>query len=156
VYFGFFLFHFFKKISIFFLCFALWGAFLCRLICLIQADLKALVAYSSIRHIGVIIVGVFCNILRGVKGFIIIIVAHAFCSSALFFLVGYHYERRTRRQVILSRGFRILSYFMGVYWFFFLRANFAAPPFIRLLGELSIFISLIFFRKVYFICLRIY
>jgi len=70
-----------------------------------------------------------------------------FVLQLYFFLVGYHYERRTRRQVILSRGFRILSYFMGVYWFFFLRANFAAPPFIRLLGELSIFISLIFLGK---------
>jgi NADH-ubiquinone oxidoreductase chain 4 len=99
--------------SIFFLSFSLWGAFLCSLICLVQTDLKALIAYSSVSHMGVILTGLFNNFLRGVKGFIIIIVSHAFCSSALFFIVGYHYERRRRRQVLISRGFRVISFLIG-------------------------------------------
>jgi len=111
----FFLFYYFSYLSYFFIIFSLWGAFFCRIICLIQADMKALVAYSSISHMGVMVSGVFLNVLSSLKGFIIIIIAHAFCSSALFFLVGFHYERGSSRQVLLVRGYGIISFIMGAY-----------------------------------------
>jgi NADH-ubiquinone oxidoreductase chain 4 len=80
------------------------GATLRALVALVQTDMKAIVAYSSIRHIGVIIGGFF-NLIRGaLKGSFIIIIAHGFCSSALFFLVNISYEQNNSRQVVLLGG----------------------------------------------------
>jgi len=109
------LFHSFTKIRVFLLSFSLAGAALSRLICLIQSDIKALVAYRRVSHMGVIVRGVFADTLASLKGFIIIMLAHAFCSSALFFLVGYHYERARTRQVLVIRNFRVVFFFYWVY-----------------------------------------
>lgn len=69
-----------------------------------QSDAKSLVAYSSVRHMGVMLAGVMLMGTLSVKGAIVIIIAHGFCSSALFFLVNFHYERSGTRQILLLRG----------------------------------------------------
>ena len=148
-----FLFKFNASMWDFFLSYSFFGALVCAIICLAQADLKSLVAYSSVSHMGVIVGGIFLNSLVGLKGFIIIILRHAFCSSALFFLVNFNYERTSRRQVLISRLFSLLPFFIGIFLFLFLAANFAAPPFIRLVGELGVFIALVYKRKVLWVLL---
>jgi len=81
-----------------------WGALICSQICLSQTDLKSLIAFSSISHIGVIICGL-CNFIDfGIMGCFIILISHGFCSSALFFLVNSKYERILSRQILIIRG----------------------------------------------------
>ena len=132
------------KIS-FFLCFfilvlLLWGALLSRLICLRQTDIKSLIAYSSVGHMGIIIRGVFFFRQLAVKGSFVIIIVHGFCSAALFYLVNFHYERTFSRQIFNNRGLFILYSLISSLWFFFLVVNFSAPPFISLIGEIAIYI----------------
>jgi len=69
-----------------------------------QRDTKSLIAYSSVRHMGLLIGGIFLISNISLKGILIIILGHGFCSSALFFLVNFHYERRITRQSLLIRG----------------------------------------------------
>jgi NADH-ubiquinone oxidoreductase chain 4 len=115
-----------------------WGGLLARLIASRQADLKSLVAYSSIRHIGVLLVGVFYMGVSSLKGAFIIVLAHGFCSSSLFFLVNFFYERCFSRQIIIIGGEGLLFYGIAFWWFLFLAINFSAPPFVSLLGEILI------------------
>jgi len=121
-----------------------WGAFWSSCVSLIQTDIKSLVAYSSIRHMGVIIGGFFRHIRVAVKGTFIIMLAHGFCSSAIFFITNILYEQNQRRQLLLLRGQRRLFIILGCWWFFFLIINFSAPPFISLFGELLIIVQTTF------------
>jgi NADH-quinone oxidoreductase subunit M len=64
-----------------------------------QKDLKRLVAYSSVAHLGFIILGMFSLTLQGIEGGILIMVNHGITTGALFLLVGMIYERRHTRLI---------------------------------------------------------
>jgi NADH-ubiquinone oxidoreductase chain 4 len=82
----------------------IYGAVVRRVIALRQTDIKSLVAYSSISHMGIIIAGLVCFSSISSMGTFIILLSHGFCSSALFYLVNFHYERSYSRQILLSSG----------------------------------------------------
>jgi len=64
-----------------------------------QKDLKRLVAYSSIAHLGFIVLGVFSMTVQGIEGGVLIMVNHGITTGALFLLVGWIYERRHTRSI---------------------------------------------------------
>jgi NADH:ubiquinone oxidoreductase subunit 4 (subunit M) len=64
-----------------------------------QEDLKRLVAYSSVSHMGLIVVGIFCLNLAGLKGGIVQMLNHGLSTGALFILVGALYERKKTRNL---------------------------------------------------------
>ena len=71
-----------------------------------QTDFKCLVAYSSVAHIGVVVLGLFSNTIRGIEGRIFLSLAHGFVSPALFLLVG---------GVLYSRFHtRVIRYYRGI------------------------------------------
>ena len=115
--------------------FLVWGALLRRFVALRQADIKSLIAYSSVGHMGIMLGGIAILSSVSLKGTLLIILGHGFCSSALFFIVNFFYERSHTRQIVLLRG--QINFFLQVsyWWFLFLIVNFSAPPFITLLGE---------------------
>lgn len=119
--------------------FLVLGALLARIIARRQSDLKSLVAYSSISHIGILIRGVVFGGASALKGRFIILLSHGFCSSALFFLVNFFFERSFSRQIVSLSGEMSLYFAIGIWWFLFLARNFSAPPFLRLIGELLVF-----------------
>ncbi|MDQ1402153.1 MAG: NADH-quinone oxidoreductase subunit [Actinomycetota bacterium] len=65
----------------------------------VQKDLKRLVAYSSVAHLGFIILGVFAFTTQGLSGGVLQMVNHGLSTGALFLLVGMIYERRHTRQI---------------------------------------------------------
>ena len=65
----------------------------------VQKDLKRLVAYSSVAHLGFIILGVFSLTTQGIQGGVLQMVNHGISTGALFILVGWIYERRHTRQI---------------------------------------------------------
>jgi len=64
-----------------------------------QTDLKAMVAYSSISHMGFVLIGVAALTVTGVTGAVLQMVSHGFISAALFFLVGVIYQRTHTREI---------------------------------------------------------
>lgn len=80
------------------------GRLIIGLICLVQIDIKRIVAYSSVLHINIIL----CGLIRLYKiGFIrryIIIISHGLCSSGLFYIVNLYYYRTTRRLLLFNKG----------------------------------------------------
>jgi len=119
----------------------LCGGLLASFICMGQTDIKALVAYSSVAHIAVVLVGLRTANLLGLEGALIVVVAHGLCSSGLFALVGLRYIRLSRRSLLLVRGSLCITPLLTLWWFLFSIFNMAAPPSSNLAGEIFIFIS---------------
>jgi NADH-ubiquinone oxidoreductase chain 4 len=88
----------------FFISIRLVGRFLISLICLRQIDIKALIAYSSVAHIGIVLRGLLTLTYWGLTGSYILIIAHGLCSSGLFSLANITYERVRRRRLIINKG----------------------------------------------------
>lgn len=117
---------------------SLVGGFLVRLICLRQTDLKSLIAYSSVAHIGIVLAGLIRITYWGLCGSYTLIIAHGLCSSGLFCLANISYERLGRRSLLINRGLLNFIPSIALWWFLLSSANIAAPPTLNLLGEISL------------------
>lgn len=114
------------------------GAIVTRLICMRQPDLKSLIAYSSVGHIGLILTGMLSNSSWGMTGRLIMIVAHGLSSSALFIIANLSYEITHTRRIFLTKGLITINPIISIWWFLFIAANMAAPPSINLLREITL------------------
>nr|QGZ08798.1 NADH dehydrogenase subunit 4 [Cryptopsaras couesii]QGZ08851.1 NADH dehydrogenase subunit 4 [Cryptopsaras couesii] len=125
-----------------FLIFSLWGVVMAGSICLRQTDLKSLIAYSSVSHMGLVIAGILSQTPGGFTGALMLMIAHGLTSSALFCLANMSYERTHTRKMVLNRGTQLLLPLTTAWWFIATLANLALPPFPNLMGELMIMTSL--------------
>nr|QVT15703.1 NADH dehydrogenase subunit 4 [Cottus koreanus] len=131
-----------KELSYPFIVFALWGIIMTGSICLRQTDLKSLIAYSSVSHMGLVVGGILIQTPWGFSGALILMVAHGLASSTLFCLANTSYERTHSRTMLLARGLQMVLPLMTAWWFIASLANLALPPLPNLMGELMIITSL--------------
>jgi len=78
----------------------LYGA----LVAMVQPDFKKLVAYSSVSHMGFVMLGIFSLTVNGVQGALMVMISHGISTGALFFLIGMVYERRHSRLIAAYGG----------------------------------------------------
>nr|QLY89936.1 NADH dehydrogenase subunit 4 [Brachycentrus maculatus] len=138
-----FLYYLNKKFGVIFISISLVGAFFVSLICFFQVDLKALVAYSSVVHMGLMLGGLMTLTNWGVSGGYLLMIGHGLCSSGLFCLVNMNYERLHSRNLFINKGMMVMMPSLSLWWFLLLSSNMAAPPSLNLLGEISLMISLL-------------
>ena len=69
------------------------------LVAMVQPDFKKLVAYSSVSHLGFVMLGIFALTLQSVQGALLVMINHGISTGALFLLVGMMYERRHSRMI---------------------------------------------------------
>nr|WPR14739.1 NADH dehydrogenase subunit 4 [Pseudomphala latericea] len=138
-----------STISVMIFSLAIWGGVLTSVVCFRQVDFKSLIAYSSVGHMSLMLAGAFSNCSWGWSGGLVLMVSHGFCSSALFALANYTYEKTHSRSLFLSKGMLLIFPSLAMWWFLFCVINMAAPPSINLLGEIMIFPSVIFNSKYY-------
>nr|WCK11822.1 NADH dehydrogenase subunit 4 [Taenioides cirratus] len=131
-----------KELSYPFIILALWGVVMTGSICLRQTDLKSLIAYSSVGHMGLVAGGILIQTPWGFSGALILMIAHGLTSSALFCLANTNYERTHTRTMVLARGMQMILPLMTSWWFIASLANLALPPLPNLMGELMIIVSL--------------
>ena len=117
---------------------SLTGGVMTRIICIRQIDLKILIAYSSIVHIRIIIIGLISFSNWRINGAILIIVAHGLISPAIFFLISYLYEFFHSRRMIIFKGVRVLRPTFCFMWFLTNSLNIRLPPFISFFSEICI------------------
>nr|NP_795842.1 NADH dehydrogenase subunit 4 [Salangichthys microdon]BAC58247.1 NADH dehydrogenase subunit 4 [Salangichthys microdon] len=127
-----------KELAYPFIVLALWGVIMTGSICLRQTDLKSLIAYSSVSHMGLVAGGILIQTPWGFTGAIILMIAHGLASSALFCLANTAYERTHSRTMLLARGLQMVLPLMTTWWFIANLANLALPPLPNLMGELMI------------------
>nr|QHD47843.1 NADH dehydrogenase subunit 4 [Calineuria stigmatica] len=122
---------------------SLVGGVLVSLICLRQTDLKALIAYSSVAHMGIVLGGLMTMTYWGFCGSFTLMIAHGLCSSGLFCLANISYERMGSRSLMINRGLMNFMPSMTLWWFLLSSCNMAAPPSLNLLSEISLLNSMV-------------
>nr|ACJ43956.1 NADH dehydrogenase subunit 4 [Tylototriton asperrimus] len=131
-----------KEMSYPFMILALWGVVMTGLICMRQTDLKSLIAYSSVSHMGLVIAAIMIQTPWGMTGAIILMISHGLISSALFCLANLNYERTHSRTLLLARGTQTILPLTATWWLLTNLSNMALPPSMNLWGELTIMVSL--------------
>nr|WNH21240.1 NADH dehydrogenase subunit 4 [Gymnothorax pindae] len=131
-----------KELAYPFIVLALWGIIMTGSICMRQTDLKSMIAYSSVSHMGLVAAGILIQTPWGFTGAIILMIAHGLVSSALFCMANTNYERTHSRTLLLARGLQMLLPLMATWWFIASLANLALPPLPNLMGELMIITSM--------------
>nr|AZF99018.1 NADH dehydrogenase subunit 4 [Megalodontes spiraeae] len=119
------------------------GGLIISLVCLIQVDMKLLIAYSSIVHMGLILSGMLTLFKWGFVGSLILMIGHGLCSSGLFYLSGVLYERTQSRSLFINKGMMNFMPSMSMWWFLMSIINMAAPPSLNLLSEIMLICSLL-------------
>nr|YP_009116442.1 NADH dehydrogenase subunit 4 [Periparus ater]AJD76935.1 NADH dehydrogenase subunit 4 [Periparus ater] len=125
-----------------FITLALWGALMTSAICLRQIDLKSLIAYSSVSHMGLVVAATMIQTQWAFSGAMILMISHGLTSSMLFCLANTNYERTHSRILLLTRGLQPLLPLMATWWLLANLTNMAIPPTTNLMAELTIIIAL--------------
>nr|QZZ18184.1 NADH dehydrogenase subunit 4 [Burara harisa] len=111
--------------------------------CFCQVDMKSLIAYSSVAHMGLVIGGIMTLNYWGFMGSYVLMIGHGLCSSGLFCLANMNFERLGSRSLFLNKGMMSFMPSLSLWWFLLLSAAMAAPPTMNLLGEISLINSLV-------------
>nr|YP_009727428.1 NADH dehydrogenase subunit 4 [Diamesus osculans]QIA46742.1 NADH dehydrogenase subunit 4 [Diamesus osculans] len=131
------------KFNFIFIMISMVGGLFVSLICLRQSDMKSLIAYSSVAHMGLVLGGIMTLNYWGLCGALVMMLAHGLCSSGLFCLANISYERILSRSIYLNKGLINLMPSMTLWWFLLSSSNMAAPPSLNLLGEIMLINSLV-------------
>jgi NADH-quinone oxidoreductase subunit M len=119
------------------------GIIFCSLSAVVQLDLKKLIAYSSIAHMNLVLLGIFSLNLQGIQGSIFLMLAHGLVSSGLFFLVGFLYDRHHTRLITYYSGLvQTMPIFTTLLFLFFL-ANISFPLTANFVGEILVLAGII-------------
>jgi len=99
-------------------------------------DIKELIAYSSVCHASVYLIGVFSNTIQGLEGSIVLGLAHGFVSSGLFICAGgILYDRTGTRMIFFYRGAAQLMPIFAILFFLLALGNCGAPLTVNFVGE---------------------
>lgn len=135
----------FPEASVFFtpfvFCLSLLGVVYTSLTAIRQTDLKRLIAYTSVAHMNLVIIGLFTGTVIGVEAAILQSLSHGFVSSALFLIIGVLYDRFHSRVVKYYGG---LTHTMPIFiliFLFFTMANLGLPGTSSFVGEFLLLIS---------------
>ena len=121
---------------------ALIGGGILGVLCIVQRDIKVVIAYSSVVHIALVIAGRLRLTKWGFEGVLIIILAHGVCSSGIFAAANIIYERRHSRRFFFNSGLLNRRAIFRIVWFVLIVANFGGPFTYNLLGEILLILNL--------------
>uniref|UniRef100_UPI0030E30F76 NADH dehydrogenase subunit 4 n=1 Tax=Thrips brunneus TaxID=3118777 RepID=UPI0030E30F76 len=132
---------------------SLWGGILSSFVCLRQVDLKSIIAFSSVSHMSLVIMGILTFSSCSLIGSLMLMVGHGLCSSGLFFLANVLYERSGSRSIFLNKGLMSMFPSLSIWWFVFCSFNMACPPSLNLVSEIFLMNGLISWSFVFVIFL---
>lgn len=99
-------------------------------------DIKELIAYSSVSHAGVYLLGMFSNVVQGIEGAIALGIAHGFVSSGLFICAGgVLYDRSSTRLITYYRGIAQVMPIFSIMFFILCLGNCGVPLTLNFIGE---------------------
>nr|YP_010263889.1 NADH dehydrogenase subunit 4 [Nodularia douglasiae]UIF91950.1 NADH dehydrogenase subunit 4 [Nodularia douglasiae] len=130
-------------------CLGLIGGIVASMVCFAQNDVKALVAYSSVGHMSLVLGGIYSNTDWGWLGCLLMMVAHGLCSSGMFFLASETYKCYSTRSLFLVKGGLVLIPGVALCWFLMCAINMAAPPSLNLWSELMLGISILSYSTLF-------
>jgi len=111
------------------------------LVAIVQTDLKKLIAYSSVSHMGFVTLGIFTFNQQGVDGAILQMLNHGLITSGLFLLVGIGYERTHDREIAKLGGWAVRTPVYAALFGFFLFASVGLPGLSGFAGEFLVLLG---------------
>nr|AZL93135.1 NADH dehydrogenase subunit 4 [Brachymeria sp. ZJUH_2016006] len=136
-----------KKLNYMIMVLSLLGVLIISMFCLVQIDMKMIVAYSSVVHMGVMMIGLLSMSQIGMIGSLMIMLGHGYCSSALFMMINLFYKRSKSRMIFYNKGLILLSPSLMIMWFMFCMGNISMPTSLNLLGEMMMFMNFMWWEK---------
>jgi NADH-quinone oxidoreductase subunit M len=121
----------------------LYGA----IVAAMQRDLKRLVAYSSVAHLGFIVMGTFALTTQGIQGGVLQMVNHAISTGALFLLVGMIYERRHTREIAALKGLQKSAPIFAAVFTLVMMSSIGLPGLNGFVGEFLILVGSFLTRR---------
>ncbi len=112
------------------------------LIALAQSDMKKLIAYSSVAHMGFVTMGIFSFNQQGIDGAMFQMISHGFISAALFLVVGVAYERIHTREILAYGGLVVRMPAYAFVFMIFTLANVGLPGTSGFVGEVLTLLGL--------------
>nr|YP_006234426.1 NADH dehydrogenase subunit 4 [Robertsicus elaphensis]AET63073.1 NADH dehydrogenase subunit 4 [Robertsicus elaphensis] len=119
------------------------GSMIVSILCMFQVDLKSLIAYSSVCHMGIVLTGTLTMFNYSCYGILLLMIGHGLCSSGLFCLANLLYERFYTRSMILVKGSMKFFPSLTLMWFILSAVNMSAPLSMNLMGEILIMMSIL-------------
>ena len=111
------------------------------LVALVQKDMKKLVAYSSVAHMGFVSLGFFLFSNLGVNGGIVQMISHGFISGAMFFCIGVLYDRMHSREISDYGGVANKMPIFSAFFVFFAMSNAGLPGTSGFVGEFFVILA---------------
>ncbi len=111
------------------------------LVALVQADMKKLIAYSSIAHMGFVTLGIFIFNVLGIEGALVQMISHGFISAAMFLCVGVMYDRVHSRQIADYGGVVNTMPIFASFFMLFAMANSGLPGTSGFVGEFMVILG---------------
>jgi NADH-quinone oxidoreductase subunit M len=111
------------------------------LVALAQTDMKKLIAYSSVAHMGIVTIGIFTLNPLGIQGSIIQMLSHGFVSGALFMVVGVVYDRMHSRDIATYGGLAERMPIYATVFMLFMLASVGLPGTSGFVGEILVLIG---------------
>jgi NADH-quinone oxidoreductase subunit M len=111
------------------------------IVALVQPDLKKLVAYSSVSHMGFVSLGIFSFTEQGLQGALLVMIAHGLITGGLFLLVGVIYERTHDRTIAKMGGLAAAMPVYAAVFGFFVLASLSLPGLANFVGEFLVLVA---------------
>nr|AGW06706.1 NADH dehydrogenase subunit 4 [Ixodes ricinus]AGW06810.1 NADH dehydrogenase subunit 4 [Ixodes ricinus] len=125
------------------------GSMIVGVMCFFQTDIKSLIAYSSVCHMGIVLSGMMSMNFLSSFGSLLLMLGHGLCSSGLFCLGNMLYERFFTRSLLLLKGMNKIFPSVSLWWFLMSVFNMAAPPSMNIFGEIFLVGSLLKFSMMF-------
>ena len=128
---------------------AIIGIIYGALVAMVQPDLKKLVAYSSVSHMGLVVLGIFAFTTQGLQGSTLQMLNHGLSTGALFLLVGMMYERRHTRMISEFGGLAHVSPVLAAAFLIVSLSSIGLPGLNGFVGEVLVLAGTFFRNKAY-------
>jgi NADH-quinone oxidoreductase subunit M len=130
-----------QPVAALFVTLAVTGILYAAMVSMVQPDLKKLIAYSSVSHLGFVMLGIWGGTVASVQGAIMVMIAHGISTGALFFIVGMLYERRHTRLLDDFGGVARAAPFLGTAFVITVFASAGLPGLNGFVGEFLVLIG---------------
>nr|APZ75607.1 NADH dehydrogenase subunit 4 [Auplopus sp. SJW-2017] len=136
-----------KKFNMMIMNILILGTLMISILCLMQSDMKSIVAYSSVVHMGIGTISIMTLYKWGYSGGMVMMIGHGLCSSAMFYLVNVFYSRSSTRIIFLNKGNININPSMVFLWFIACIGNMGAPISLNFFSELMMTNTIISWSK---------
>jgi NADH-quinone oxidoreductase subunit M len=113
----------------------LFGIIYAAWVAAVQPDAKKLIAYTSVAHMGFVVLGIFALTLQGIQGAMMIMLSHGLSTGAMFLMLGMLYERRHTRTILDFGGLAAVAPVFGTIFVFTALASIGLPGTSGFVGE---------------------